>query len=79
MQQIEINIVDLTSAILEVRSYFAKRGIRVNLAKKKAQHNFTSGPLLPILIKPTEPGGSNNGPRLFERRRVSGGVGRDSA
>lgn len=78
MEKLEINIVDLTSAILEVRSYFAKRGINIRVAKKIAQSNFTSGPVLPILIKSTESGGTH-GPRLFERRRVSGSPCRDSA
>jgi hypothetical protein len=45
----DITVSDLTSVILEVRSYFAKRGIYVRLTKKP-QH-FTTGPNLPIVVK----------------------------
>lgn len=54
MENCEITFADLTSAILEVHSYFAKRGVVVKV-KKKAQQHFTTGHAFPIMIKNAEP------------------------
>ena len=50
----EVSVPDLTSVILDVRSYFAKRGIVVRVVKKKAQPHFTTSTSLPILVKDSE-------------------------
>ena len=74
----EISLVDLTSAILHVRSYFAKRGIVVRLARRKtAQHNFTTGQVFPIVVRGGEV--ETGHACVLERKRLSGGSPADGA
>jgi sulfur relay (sulfurtransferase) DsrC/TusE family protein len=74
----DITVTDLTSAILEVRSYFAKRGIYVRVSRKKAQQHFTTSPNLPILVKDSNDtrGNTNGGTRLLGREILPGGPAR---
>jgi len=78
MKQYDITIIDLASAVLQVRSYFAKRGVKITVTKKKAQKHFTSGPVIPIVVKDHE-GGKSSAKRLLDRKRVSSRATRDSA
>ena len=51
MTQHEINSIELISALIQVRSYFAKTGIKVKVTRKKTTTPFTSGLNYPIVIK----------------------------
>jgi hypothetical protein len=78
MKQYDISIIDLTSAILQVRSYFENRGVKIRVRKKKSQSHFTTGHHLPILINDTR-GGPSHAACLRDRKRLSGSTAGDTA